>query len=273
MSAEPIWRPRGRLLWLEPLLVWLVGALTFVAVPLSLGEIGLSWDALNHHIYLGWVAESPRFDRDFAAASYQSYQYPYLYWPVYKLALMGASGAVAGAVLALLQSLAIPPVWIIARWCNPGPGVSDICFRVASVTLAFLGGLTLSLLDSTSNDLIAATPYVWAVAFALLAMDAQLPERATIFLLLSGIAAGVAVAFKLSNGPLTLVLPFLWGIGQANVQRAVYNVASAGAALICSFIIVYAPWGMQLWREFGNPIYPFHDDFFELLRFLVRGES
>ena len=67
----------------------LSGALA--ATGIALGHIGLSWDALNHHIYLGWTAEQPRFDRDYLAALYQGYLFPYLYWPAYKLAVGGAS--------------------------------------------------------------------------------------------------------------------------------------------------------------------------------------
>src|SRR5205085_1893927 len=96
-------------------IVWFLGALAMALIPVYLGGIGLSWDALNHHIYLGWVAEHPRLTQDFAAASYQAYQFPYLYWPAYRLAASGASGVTAGVVLALLQSLAIPPAWLVAR--------------------------------------------------------------------------------------------------------------------------------------------------------------
>src|SRR5206468_634433 len=35
------------------LLAWLALA----SIPFALGGIGLGWDALNHHIYLGWVAQ------------------------------------------------------------------------------------------------------------------------------------------------------------------------------------------------------------------------
>ena len=36
------------------IVLWLI----FISVPLYLDRLGLSWDALNHHIYLGWVADS-----------------------------------------------------------------------------------------------------------------------------------------------------------------------------------------------------------------------
>lgn len=264
--SDKLLAQRATVPWLEPILTWLVGAALFAAVPLYLDQIGLSWDALNHHFYLGWVAESPRFDRDFAAASYQSYQFPYLYWPVYKLAMAGASGAVAGAVLALIQSLVVPAVWIIARWCCPGPSIVDIFLRVASVVLAFMGGLTLSLLDSTSNDLVAAVPYVWAIAFALLSIDSSHSGRARQWLLLSGALAGVSIAFKLSNGPLALVLPLLWTVGKKNARGFAWSTIAPTAALITAFVAVYAPWGVQLWIEFGNPVYPFYDSLFEEVR-------
>ena len=92
---------RPALLRWEWFFIFLLATVVFVSIPLSLGEIGISWDALNHHIYLGWTAEHPRFDKDFVAAGYQAYQFPYLYWPVYKLAAGGWSGAAAGVVLAL----------------------------------------------------------------------------------------------------------------------------------------------------------------------------
>ena len=63
----------------------------FFWIALSQGGIGLSWDALNHHIYLGWMVAHPRLDMDFLAAGYQSFQYPLLYWPAYTLAVSGAS--------------------------------------------------------------------------------------------------------------------------------------------------------------------------------------
>lgn len=70
----------SRLLRWELPFVGVFAWIAFISIPLFLGEIGISWDALNHHIYLGWTAGRPRFDLDFLAASYQSYQFPYLYW-------------------------------------------------------------------------------------------------------------------------------------------------------------------------------------------------
>ena len=55
----------SRLLRWELPFVGVFAWIAFISIPLFLGEIGISWDALNHHIYLGWTAGRPRFDLDF----------------------------------------------------------------------------------------------------------------------------------------------------------------------------------------------------------------
>lgn len=249
----------------EGWLVALAGAAIFAAIPLWLGYMGIGWDALNHHIYLGWTAEHPRFDRDYVAASYQSYQFPYLYWPFYKLAMAGVSGATAGAVLALLHATAIPPVWMIARSCIPGSDLFAAAMRAAAVGLAFMTGAVLSLFDSTSNDLLAAIPLLWAYAFALRPLAA--PEASALrWVLVSGGFAGMAVAFKLSNGFLVLALPLLWAWPAGSVQARAGRIVGAGLCLLAALFVFYGYWGWQLWTHFGNPVYPLYDNMFAPLR-------
>jgi hypothetical protein len=251
---------------------WALGALALAAIPVLEGRSSLVWDALNHHIYLGWIAAHPRFDRDFLAAGWQSYQYPYLYWPAYKLAVSGVSGVTAGVVLALLQSLVVPPLWFIARSLCPGEAAADIAMRWIAVTLALLGGLTLSLADTTSNDLLASVPFVWAIALGLLANagaaagETVAARRRLWLVAASGLCAGVSVAFKLSNGPIALVLPLLWADPPGRAKPAALRIAVGGAATLLGFVIAYGPWGWTMWQQFGNPVYPFSDNFFEGLR-------
>jgi hypothetical protein len=147
--------PSGRV---ELALLVLAAWVAFISIPLGLGGIGLGWDALNHHIYLGWFAERTRFDLDFLAASYQSFQYPYLYWPVYKLFQSGISGQWAGVILVSINILVVPAVWLIARVCVAELSWYGVAMRWLAVALAFLTGVVLSLFDSTGNDLLAAIP-------------------------------------------------------------------------------------------------------------------
>jgi len=237
-----------------------------ISVPLGLGVIGISWDALNHHIYLGWTAERARFDRDLLAASYQAFQFPYVYWPVYKLATSGFSGAAAGVVLASLHAVAVPAVWLIARSCIPGPTGLDVLLRSLAVVLGFLSIVVLSLLDSTSNDLLAAIPLVWSVALALTAMEYAPSRRWLACIAASGVLAGVSVAFKLSNGPLAVLCPVLWVFAGPGWRRRLTAVLIGSAGAIAGFLLAYGYWGWQLWTHVGNPIYPFADGYFLPLR-------
>lgn len=243
-------------------------AIALCLIPVLLGEISISWDMLNHHIYLGWTAEQPRFDRDFLAASYQAYQYPYLYWPVYKLAVGGASGVTAGVVLALIHLVSVPPVWLLARTCIPGHGWFNVGMRVTAVSLAFTSSVVLSMFDSTANDLMAATPLVWAIAFAFLPMDVHSDRwlSTASAIALSGFFAGVAVGFKLSNVPLAILLPLVWLLHSGSWSQRASRLFFASVAGVAGYLLIYGYWGWQLWLQFGNPVYPFFDPWFAHLR-------
>ena len=253
---------------LELGVVLLVSWLAFASIPLALGGIGLSWDALNHHVYLGWIASQPRFDRDFLAASYQSFQYPYLYWPFFALYQSGMSGQWAGAVLASFNVLAVPAVWLLARVNVPEQSWYGTAMRSFAVALAFLTGVVLSLFDTSANDLLAAIPLVWAVALAFEPWDRHRPEWLTVrrLVMLSGFLVGASIAFKLSNGPLAVLIPVLWGIHGRSWRERLLNVAVGCLATLAGLLVCYGHWGWEMWLHYGNPVYPFYDNWFGPVR-------
>lgn len=256
----------------EPVLVFLFMWLVFISIPIYLGRIGLSWDGLNHQIYLGWVADSPRFDRDYMAASLQAYQFPYLYWPVYKLAISGVSGITAGIVLSSLHLIVVPPVWMISKSLIPGKDLLSIGLRTAAVILAFLSAVPLKTLEATGNDLLAAAPMLWAIALIFQAIahnkkDVKISLSRTA--VLSGLLAGIATAAKLSNGPLVLLLPGLFFFVQEAPRERVRLVVLHIGAMAAGFLVTYGYWGYQLWLQFGNPFFPFYDPYFEPVRHLL----
>ncbi|WP_186511214.1 hypothetical protein [Caenimonas sedimenti] len=236
----------------------------FCAIVLLRGEMGLSWDALNHHIYLGWTAAQNRFDLDVLPASYQTYQFPYLYWPVYALAAGNASGVGAGLALATLHVAAVPPLWLLARLCISEGGWWGVGLRAAAVVLAFVSGLVLTFFDSTANDLLASVPVLWAVV---LSMGEAAPSRTRV--MVAGLLGGLAVACKLSNGPLVLLLAFLWAVAPGTARVRAERLVAGCLAIGVGFVLSYGYWGWLLWRHFGNPFFPFLDASFEPVRAML----
>lgn len=267
-ATNPVTPPYWLARWELPLVLvaaWLV----FISVPLYIGHIGLSWDGLNHQIYLGWVANKPRFDKDYMAASLQAYQFPYLYWPAYKLAVSGFDGRTAGIVLSTLHLIAVPPVWMIARALMPEASHFGFFMRFSAVALAFMSAVPLKMFEATGNDLLAAAPFLWALALAMKTVatpKSEMETSSTRNALLSGFLAGVAVACKLSNGPLALLLPLVFLFCNAPlIDRARWVIFCAVSVLV-GFTLSYGYWGYQLWVNFGNPLFPFYDGYFDPVR-------
>jgi hypothetical protein len=243
--------------WIEMLAITALCAAAVAALPLLEGAWGWSWDALNHHIYLGLISESPRWQLDVTAASGQSWQYPYLYWPIYRLALLPIDGAVVGAIWgAALCVLIVPPLWLTSWRLLPqqqgGPsGAAQACFeRCAACVLGLLSLVVLASLDTTANDPLATLPILWALA--VMAVPAASDRRAAF-----GAALwGVSIAFKLSNA-LALPLVLVWWWTPPGWPLPIRRGLAIGAGALAGFVVAYAPWGWQLWSQTGNPFYPY----------------
>ncbi|MBZ8141413.1 hypothetical protein CLD22_16090 [Rubrivivax gelatinosus] len=246
-----------RALALEAVALTLLGALAAAAIPLSTGYFAWSWDALNHHVYLGLTAQTPRWDRDVVAASYQAYQYPYLYWPIYRIALLSGSGAMVGALWSAFQAaMVVPPVWLISRRLMlDATGWQGLLLRSLACAIALASTIVMVGLETTANDLLAAVPLLWAIAVALSPTGGN---RSV------GIAAalwGVSAAFKLSNA-IYLPILLLWWWTPRRPWFPLYRGMSIFLGATLGFALAYSPWGWQLWQLTGNPFYPFFAGWF-----------
>lgn len=230
----------------------MLAALAAASIPWATGYFSWSWDALNHHVYLGLIAQTPRWDHDVIAASYQGYQYPYLYWPIYRLALLTGSGATAGAIWSAFQAaMVVPPVWLIGRRLMPDAvGWSGVLLRSVGCALAVASTVVLIAVETSANDLLAAVPLLWAIAIMLRAGggDTSAAMAAALW--------GMSAAFKLSNSIYLPVLLLWWWTPVKPwfpLRRGLAIALGSGLG----FGLTYVPWGWQLWRLTGNPFYPF----------------
>lgn len=247
----------------EAIVLSTIFAAILMLIPALGGGMGLSWDAVNHQIYLGWIADSTRFDLDVWAAATQSFQFPYLYWPAYKLYSSGASALEAGVILAALQCTCVPAVWMLARVCVPEHSWFGTSMRASAMAMALASSVVLSMFNTTANDLLAAVPLIWAIAFASMTFLNDAKPRSTMALyLLVGVLCGVSVAFKLSNGPVAVSVPLLFVIKAHGRRLHLAPALAAYVAMLFSFGLTYAPWGWELASRFGNPIFPLFNSTF-----------
>lgn len=244
--------------WIELLLVTLAAMAAVAAIPLVAGEWGWSWDALNHHVYLGLISETPRWHLDATPASVQTWQYPYLYWPVYRLLQLPLDGAVAGALWGgLLALLLVPPLWVIGWRLLPEQGsrAQGAFERIAATTLGLSSVVVLTSLNTTANDPLASVPLMWALA--LMCAPSPSDRRAAV----AAALWGASVAFKLSN-VLALPLMFVWWWRRPGWPLPLRRAAVMAACAALGFGLCHLPWGWQLWAQTGNPIHPFLPQWF-----------
>lgn len=242
----------NRALALELALLSLIAATASAALALHMDDLGWSWDALNHHVYLGLIAENPRWHLDVIAANYQSYQYPYPYWPIYRLSQLNVDGAWVAATWSAFQTvMLLLPTWTISHRLLPahGPVLHGVLWRTSACLLAFMSVVVLAALETTANDPLATVPLLWAIAIGL---RAPFDNRRAFA---SAALWGVSTAFKLSNG-LFIAWLLLWWWRPERPHWPLGRAVAIAAGAVLGFGLVYAPWGWQLWRATANPFYP-----------------
>jgi hypothetical protein len=249
---------------LEAILLSVLFSGLLILVPVLGGGIGLSWDAINHQIYLGWTADSKRFDLDIWAAATQSFQFPYLYWPVYKLYSSGLGAVETGVVLAALQCICVPAVWMLARACVPENSWFGASMRLIAMAMAFASSVVVSMFNTTANDLLAAIPLIWGIAIASAILLNDKKSRTLAWRgLLVGALCGVSVAFKFSNGPIAVCVPLLFLLDKReSCSASLVGILAAYGALVLSFGVTYGLWGWELVTRFGNPVFPMFNEIF-----------
>lgn len=241
-----------------------VGALSFAALAffavlaLLLGKEA-AWDFQNYHWYTPYALLNGRRMFDVAVAHHATYYSPLLDLPLWFIANAGPAwwggvwlGSHAGLSAILLAAIA----WQVLKLPDPRT-------RLALASLlgfcGALGGGTLSQIGSTSNDILVGLPVLASLLVLLMAGDC----RSWWKLLLAGLLCGFAVGAKLTTGiyavgSLFALLALRGGV-QAKLRAIVlFGIGGAiGAAITGGF------WWCALWRETGNPLFPFANTIFK----------
>ena len=242
-APEARQRPMFQARTLTPVAIALGAMLAGAIYTWLIGE-DVNWDWQNYHEYNVWALINGRYAIDALPAGFQTYFNPTVYFPVYYLrhllplpyGLM-IIGAVHGLNLLLIYFL----VHVLLKEAATASAIA------AAILIAAVGPMTLSEVGTSFSDILTALP-ILAGCILILSADEGRSGR----YVLAGLLIGAAVGLKLTNvvyalGAATAVLmasrPLLATIC-LGIGGAVGAVLSGGA------------WGLMLWRETGNPIFP-----------------
>jgi hypothetical protein len=230
-------------------------------LALLLGQ-DANWDLRNYHLYNGYAWLHGRLGTDLAPAQLQSYFAPLLDAGQYLL-MTGLPAPLAGLLMGMLHALAFVPLAAIAwRVLDGQPHrarLAPLLALAGLVTAAFLSEFGNSMADATT-----APAVLGALACVLAAQRRQRVDgRALALWCLGGVLLGLAVACKLTNAvyALALAAAALAAGGRPQVRLAGLLLL-AGSALAV-FALLAAPWYLQVWHAFGNPLLPQFNSWFQ----------
>jgi hypothetical protein len=241
--------------------------LTIFLVPAALCAVwtvlagkDVNWDLLNYHYYLPYELVGSRLGLDFFAASGQSYLNPVGYLPFYLMVAAGWHSLAASVTLAVAHSTSLALLYLLAwRLFAHLPHRERVVLCLLATALGGATSVWWAMVGASFLDPLLVPPVL--AGLALLLEGGPRPARRAA---LAGALFGAAAALKYSNViyalaalPLALSLP---GLARAHRLRAGLAYAAGGTAAVA---LLAGPWHAALWREFGNPVFPMLNAWFQ----------
>lgn len=217
------------------------------------GGRDLNWDTLNYHLYVPSLIHRP-LSQDFMAASIQSYLNPGSLLPFYGMVQAGWPAVTIMVVLALLHSLNLILLHLITHALLPRTMPWRWAFCILAALLGGSTALFWTELGTSFNDVICSLPVLAAIACHVLAPQARRTGWT------AGAFIGVAIGLKLTALPWFAALGVMWMMG-GGPDRWI-QAARFGLGALMGFLLINGWWAARLFHEFGNPFFPFFNEFF-----------
>jgi hypothetical protein len=220
----------------------------------------VNWDLLNYHYYAPFQLLAGRLEQDFFAASAQGYLNPLGYLPFYLMVAGGWHAVVASLVLAALHATSVGLLYVIAgRLFAHLAGRERIVMAALAAALGAATAVFWMTIGASFFDPLLAPLMLGGLA--LLLDPAQGSARRAFG---AGALFGAASALKYSNAFFALAaLPLAFTCADAKgggrLRAGLAYVAGGAVALA----VLAGPWFLVLWREFGNPVFPLMNAWFE----------
>ena len=244
----------------EKAAAWFLAAMFCLVVNYVFGR-DLSWDSINYHYYVGHAYWHDRAAQDFFPSGSVGYTNPLMYVPFFLMVWSDWHTIAVASVLALIHSLNISLLYLIGGELL-GWGKEQFKERILVLVLSIAFLPFLQLIGASHGDLIQTI-------FQLLAVYLLLRATSATSLLFWGGSAffmGFAAGLKLSG------LIFCVGYALFTVVYMYFNyglwkciklLLVCGLAGVLGFLTSAGSWMLQMWAQFGNPLFPHFNGIFK----------
>lgn len=240
----------------------------FVACIVAAGSLSVAtgldvnWDLRNYHYYDAYAFLTGRLGWDVAPAQIQTFHNPLLDLVFYALVQEIPSPRVIAFAMALPAGIAA--FFLLRMLVALFPPALE--GRALWIAAAFAIGVT----GSSGRSVIGSTMNEWQPAMLLvisltaivgsIARDGSASLRA---IALAGIATGLATGLKLTYAVFAVALVVAAIATAESWREGVKRAVILGAFLFAGLLATYGFWGAILWKEFGNPFFPYFNNVFQ----------
>lgn len=245
------------------LLISLLVALAFGAWSILLGQ-DRNWDLLNYHLYNPYAFLNNRIEFDLAPAGAQSYFSPMLDI-IYFTAISYLNPKLVGFLIGFLQGLNFFLIYKVASRVLKNHEQSQLY----ALLLALAGVLCIGFLaqvGSTMHDsLVALFPLLsmWMILHSIDSLDQHGQRNFWALIVGAGLVAGTGIGLKLVSAIYALPLCLAMLILPTPFLRRIKLAFFYGLAVLAGLFIIDGYWLYEVWRLFGNPLFPQFNNYFQ----------
>jgi hypothetical protein len=223
------------------------------------------WDIRYYHLYAPWAYLHDRYLYDIGPAQEQGFLNPVadlLFYALISSPLNEAPRVIAFIMGALHGINAALLFGIVCAVVRPVEAVERTTLRAVAWLMGVSGAGFISLLGTTSNDLTSALFVLASLYGLVMVAQHQDGDRAWRGFAAAGFWAGLGIGLKYTSAP------FAPGLGAVLLlaafrRRTVAGVIAYGAAAAVAFFAVAGHHMLTLWRDFGNPTFPYLNQIFQ----------
>ncbi len=244
------------LLFLAPLLTG--------CLALYLGQ-DTNWDLRNYHWYNAYALLSGRIGFDVVPSQTPAFYNPALDVPFFLLASF-LSAKTASFILAAVQGLNFVLLFMLAHATLRIPQAKTKVWACAGIAaLGLLGGGGIAQIGTTFYDNITSLGLFGSALLVLRfwpRLNSEAWNKALILAALCGFPAGLMMGLKLPAALFCVGLcgAFLFLTGP--LARRFWIAFGFGLGVLAGLAVSLGPWAVFLGTHYGNPLFPYFNDFF-----------